>query len=268
MENPDAKTFADYHRLALEADDVRHNVILGVFDREDFQDYRLWTLGAPGACAIQRPDLPIVLGALGQKQCHDLADKTQTLNVPGVVGSDDTPKWFVERAVQRGHEFNDPIPQGIHALREPPRYPGAPGVARQVGTADAELYVRWMLAFYHEAVPHEPKPDRERLKKRANSFYLWFVDGEPVSMAGIVRRSHHSAAIAGVYTPPEQRGRGYAGSVTAAVAERIFADGKAAACLYTDLRNPFSNRCYAKIGFKPECVSWHFVRRFPDDAKR
>jgi predicted GNAT family acetyltransferase len=23
------------------------------------------------------------------------------------------------------------------------------------------------------------------------------------------------------------------------------------ACLYSDLRNPTSNRCYAKIGFKP-----------------
>jgi len=46
----------------------------------------------------------------------------------------------------------------------------------------------------------------------------------------------------------------------AAVADRIFAEGKEAACLYTDLRNPFSNRCYARIGFKPVCVSWHIVR--------
>jgi hypothetical protein len=47
----------------------------------------------------------------------------------------------------------------------------------------------------------------------------------------------HAAAIAGVYTPPSLRGRGYAGLVTAAVVERIFAEGKTAACLYTDLRN-------------------------------
>ena len=69
------------------------------------------------------------------------------------------------------------------------------------------------------------------------------------------------AAISAVYTPPAQRGRGYAGSVTAAVAERIFAEGKAAACLYTDLRNPASNRCYAKIGFKPVCDAWHYARQ-------
>jgi predicted GNAT family acetyltransferase len=77
-------------------------------------------------------------------------------------------------------------------------------------------------------------------------------------MAGIVRRTRRAAAIAGVYTT--LRGRGYAGSVTAAVVERIFAEGKTAACLYTVLCNPSSNRCYAKIGFKPACRSWHYPR--------
>ena len=72
--------------------------------------------------------------------------------------------------------------------------------------------------------------------------------------------ARHTAAIAAVYTPPDLRRRGYAGSVTAAVAELAFAQGKRTACLYTDLRNPFSNRCYAKIGFEPVCDSLHYPR--------
>jgi len=88
---------------------------------------------------------------------------------------------------------------------------------------------------------------------------LWIVEGEPVSMAGIARRLTHTAAIAPVYTPAHLRQRGYAGSVTAAVVERIFAEGKTIACLYTDMRNPFSNRCYARVGFKPVCESWHYA---------
>lgn len=32
------------------------------------------------------------------------------------------------------------------------------------------------------------------------------------------------------------------------------------ACLDTDLRNPLSNRIYAKIGFKPVYESWHYPR--------
>ena len=79
-------------------------------------------------------------------------------------------------------------------------------------------------------------------------------------MAGIVRRTRRVAAIAGVYTPPALRRQGYGGSVTAAVADSVFAEGRTAACLYSDLRNPASNRCYAKIGFEPVCRSWHYLR--------
>jgi predicted GNAT family acetyltransferase len=92
-------------------------------------------------------------------------------------------------------------------------------------------------------------------------FAFWIDKEQPVSMAGIVRRLRNSAAITGVYTPPEWRGRGYAGSVTAAAVERIFAEGRKVACLYADLRNPFSNRCYARIGFKPVCKSMQYYRR-------
>ena len=70
----------------------------------------------------------------------------------------------------------------------------------------------------------------------------------------------HCAAIAGVYTPSAFRNRGYASAVTAAVVDSVFAEGRTMACLYTDLRNPASNRCYAKIGFKPACRSWYYPR--------
>ena len=49
--------------------------------------------------------------------------------------------------------------------------------------------------------------------------------------------------------------------MTAAVAERLFAEGKSAVCLYTDLRNAASNRCYAKIGFEPAFNAWVHLRQ-------
>ena len=73
-------------------------------------------------------------------------------------------------------------------------------------------------------------------------------------------RPRATVAIASVYTPPDRRGRGFAGSATASLAEWAFAEGKNAVCLYTDLRNPYSNRCYAKIGFKPYSDSLHYLR--------
>jgi predicted GNAT family acetyltransferase len=80
-------------------------------------------------------------------------------------------------------------------------------------------------------------------------------------MAAVARRLRNTGAIAPVYTPPEHRGRGYAGSVTAAVVDKLFGEGKTAVCLYTDLRNPTSNRCYARIGFTRHCDSWHYLRK-------
>jgi RimJ/RimL family protein N-acetyltransferase len=257
--------FVELHRPALERDEVAHNVILASLDRlaiGQAPKLRWWTLGAPGACAVQSSGYPIVLGELTQAQCRALANETRDLDYPGVVGPEETAQWFAERAIELGLTFVTPIPQQIHVLRDKPNYPRSLGHARVIGATDVELFADWTIAFLREAVPHAPLPSRERLAQTVaeGRHQFWIVDGQPVSMAGIERRTRHAAAIAGVYTPPALRGRGYAGSVTAAVVERIFAEGKTAACLYTDLRSPSSNRCYAKIGFKPACRSWHYPR--------
>jgi GNAT superfamily N-acetyltransferase len=259
------RDFVGFHVAALETNEARHNVILAILARaggDPSVNVRLWTLGAPGQCAVQTPGRPIVLGDLDQAQSRLLAETTAELDYPGVVGPDLTAKYFAERASTLGIDFVKPIPQRVHVLSGPPRYPGAAGSARAVGAGDAALFADWMIAFTREAVPHDRLPEGERLAHavREGQHLFWVVDGEPVSMAGIVRRTRHTAAIAAVYTPPHLRRRGYAGSVTAAVAELAFAQGKRTACLYTDLRNPFSNRCYAKIGFEPVCDSLHYPR--------
>ena len=122
---------------------------------------------------------------------------------------------------------------------------------------DVALFGQWLTAFLKEAVPHDPLPTRERVENTAGAgnYRFWIVDGEPVAMAGIVRRTRLGAAIAGVYTPPALRNRGYAAAVTAATVDSVFAEGRTMACLYSDLRNPASNRCYAKLGIKPVCRS-------------
>jgi RimJ/RimL family protein N-acetyltransferase len=261
----ETRGFIEYHHPMLERDEVRHNVILSILDRLALDaptNLRRWSLGASGACAVQSPGYPIVLGELTRAQCRALAEETRNHDYPGVVGPEQTAPWFAERAIELGLTFLDPIPQQIHVLREKPNYPGAPGHARVISPADVELFADWTTAFMREAVPHDPPPSRERLAQIAaeGRYQFWIVEGEPAAMSGIVRRTRHAAAIASVYTPPSLRGRGYAGSVTAAVVERIFTEGRTAACLYTDLRNPASNRCYAKIGFKPACCSWHYPR--------
>ena len=262
----DLAEFAELHVPALEADEVRFNLLIAAIAsalKENPAGFRHWALGAPGHCAVQWPGRAIVLGNLDQAECRELAKATMQMAYPGVVGSDQTSHWFVEHATAMGMPFEDPIPQRIHALSGAPHYPGVAGSARAVLAADAALLFEWLVAFHQQTVPHDPPPEQANVEKAAASgrFLFWTVDGQPVSVAAIARRLRHTGAISAVYTPPERRGRGYARSVTAAVADRLFAEGKTTVCLYTDLRNPISNRCYAKIGFSAHCDSWHYLRR-------
>ena len=261
----DLRDFAQFHLPALEADEIRFNVQIAVIRaavEEAPSGFLHWTLGAPGHCAIRSPGRAILLGNLERSECHQLVQTVLGTDYPGVVGADKTADWFAEHAAEKGAAFEDPIPQRIHVLSDPPRYPAAHGSPRVVGIADAPLLFEWLAAFHSEAVPHDPSPEQANIEKVAASgrFMFWMNNDQPVSVAAIARRLPHTAAIAPVYTPPDQRGRGYGGSVTAAVADRAFAEGKAAVCLYTDLRNPMSNRRYAKVGFRPYCDSWHYLR--------
>src|SRR4030095_3148651 len=122
-----------------------------------------WSLGEPGQCAVKAPGYPILLGELTAAQCRALAEATLSVDYQGVVGADETARWFVERATELGLAFSAPIPQQILALRKKPFYPGAPGHARTVGAADAPLFSDWMVAFLREAVPHDPLPSPEQL---------------------------------------------------------------------------------------------------------
>lgn len=260
------REFLEYHEPALASDEVKNGLILNALARaraDKAVDLSYWILGRPGECAVQMGRHSIVLGSLDESQCRNLAEMTAPTDYPGVIGSDKTAQWFVSRALELGATFLEPVPQQIWSLSGPPRYPGSAGHARTVTADNAALFSEWMVSFYWEAVAHDPVPSGEELQRLASSgtFLFWIANEQPVSMAGIVRCLRNSAAITGVYTPPALRGRGYAGSATAEAVERIYAEGRKTACLYTDLRNPASNRCYRKIGFAPVCGSLHFYRQ-------
>ena len=258
--------FRAHHEPALELQEVKHGFILnalGRIDGEKLEEVSYWTLGKPGECAIQLGHVSILLiGELAKNQCQTLAELTASTQYPGVIGPDVTAKWFTGRARELGLQFLKPEALQLYSINDKPRYPGASGRARPVTSRDATLLADWLTAFHRETLPHYPVPAREELERAASEdrFLFWINHGEPVSMAGIARRLKISAAIRAVYTPPELRGHGYAGSVTAAMVERIYAEGRKMACLYADVSNPASIRCYTKIGFTPVCKSMHFRR--------
>jgi len=76
------------------------------------------------------------------------------------------------------------------------------------------------------------------------------IGSKPV--AGVVR-------VQGVYTSPENRGRGYAGACVYSLSELLVRAGHRSV-LYTDLGNPTSNSIYRRIGYRAvaEVIRYRF----------
>ncbi|MDB4960530.1 MAG: putative acetyltransferase [Myxococcales bacterium] len=134
-----------------------------------------------------------------------------------------------------------------------------PGAMRLIGLGDLELATTWALAFDAEA--HLVMPVRtfdqvsQLLTRRigAGNLFGWELDNQLVAMAGLVRSTTRTIAINSVYTPPNQRGRGFASSLVAGVTQVGLQRGKDCVVLYTDLSNPTSNSIYQKLGYRPVC---------------
>lgn len=147
-------------------------------------------------------------------------------------------------------------------LTEVIRPRAVPGRLRMAEDDDTELALDWFGRFMADAdeqagrtpgsSPHEV-PDERDISRRIASGCLWFwVDdsGEPVHLTGANPPSFGVSRIGPVYTPREQRGRGYAAAAVAAVSQLVLDTGNRP-CLFTDQDNPTSNSIYAAIGYRP-----------------
>lgn len=159
----------------------------------------------------------------------------------------------------------------LHELRQlvPPK--ATRGRLAQVTAQDVELAGQWYAAFMGDAdeqagrprgsSAHEA-PDRAELLRRIEGGQLWFwsVAGRPVHLTAANPPAYGVSRIGPVYTPPSERGHGYASNAVAAVSGRILDQG-ARACLFTDQANPTSNRIYTALGYEPVVDMANFMVR-------
>lgn len=127
---------------------------------------------------------------------------------------------------------------------------------------DVELVMEWFGAFMGDADEQAGRPrgasahevpERAELLRRLRTGRLWFwvnQAGHRVHLTGISPPSFGVARVGPVYTPPAQRGRGWASNAVAGISARIQAEG-ARVCLFTDQANPTSNKIYAALGYQP-----------------
>lgn len=150
----------------------------------------------------------------------------------------------------------------LHTVAEvvPPR-PVA-GRLRTARPDEVDLVVRWYVAFGVDAAEQAGRdgshmlleePDEVTVLPRIEQGRVWLWEdehGAPVHLTAANPPAYGVARIGPVYTPPDQRGRGYASAAVAEATQRLLDDGLRV-CLFTDLDNPTSNRVYEAIGYRP-----------------
>jgi predicted GNAT family acetyltransferase len=175
--------------------------------------------------------------------------------IPGVNSSADIARKFALKwSKLSGRTIRAQMAQRIYQLNRVTKNPRATGSLRESTLSDEALLWKWRAAFSIEA----EGMDREHAEKdaalplrKSRHLLLWEVEGAAVSMAGYSGRTPSGIRIAWVYTPPENRGKGFAGACVAALSQKLLDDGRKFCFLYTDLANPVSNHVYQKIGYEP-----------------
>ncbi len=183
----------------------------------------------------------------------------------GVVGPKAASLAFAEIwQNETGRTFSLEMAQRIYKLERVHHPQGVEGNMRRATEAENDLLVAWIKGFMVDAFHDHDVPDinqhaqnvvnhRMGVPPQHGGLCVWVVGGQPVSLAGYTGLTPHGIRVGPVYTPPEQRRRGYAGALVAALSQWLLEQGRQFCFLFTDLANPTSNHIYQEVGYEAVC---------------
>ena len=265
----DAASFLDKSQPWLEAREAENNLLLGIalllckdpnrYRSEPFMGV-VTEAGSLVNVAVMTPPHNLVLA--GPPQAAPLNSLANGLidrgwAIPGVTGPKETSRLFAQLWSRlTGMSVQAGIRMRLYELTRVIQPARPPGYLCEAKEDQISLIADWIVAFQQEALNAKMKRDdairqAERLVAERN-LYFW-DDGGPVSIVARARPTRNGMSVNLVYTPPEQRRKGYASASVAALSQRLLEDGYKFCCLFTDLAYPTSNRIYMEIGYQPIC---------------
>lgn len=273
----DAKEFMKLCGDMLMQNEVEHNLILSIAqatmryqakgDKTSTQFMVVTDEGEPVMAAAQTAGRSIVLSRETLPAAEKLAEALveKGVKIPGAVGPSDVASSFTNRWTElTGARIADCLDQIMYALKNvlfPPSVDGEFGKAKE---SEHAVITAWIENFGHDALLKADKITITEASKKAENLIntgaiaVWRVNGKPVSQAAVTG-TENVARINIVFTPEDQRGKGYASAVVAHLSQQLLEQGKKLCCLYADARNPVSNSIYRKIGYEFIGRSSHFV---------
>jgi uncharacterized protein len=253
----------------LSSKPVEHNLILSILHaRITHSDPGRYWIALSGetvvGVVVQSPlEYPATLTPMEPRAVSAMVDAITEAGVvlTGVNGEAATAASFAGQWSERCKSAATPF-QGLrlYEFLEAREVSPTEGQLRQAGPADRSLMILWSRAFQDEI--GESADDIELRVDRglsAGQLWVWDKNGETMSMAANREPTEGVVRVAGVYTPPEKRGLGYAGACVHALAEHFRRSGYRC-ILYTDLGNPTSNSIYRRIGYRAiaEAIRYRF----------
>jgi RimJ/RimL family protein N-acetyltransferase len=173
-------------------------------------------------------------------------------SLPGVNGPQQSAERFAEQwCALDGSAWHVRMRQRVHVLTEVRALRDvAAGELRPPQEFDAPLVRDWVAGFVRDTgIVGDASELADRLLQSGRP-YVWDDHGARCMVAA-ARDTPSGACVNAVYTPPENRRRGYATAAVATLSRRLLEAGKTFCCLYTDVANPTSNAIYKRIGYEP-----------------
>jgi predicted GNAT family acetyltransferase len=271
VERPaDARAFLDVAGAFLGEREAENNLLFGIAANLVRDPDRAMTAppyfavvrrgGAVVAAALMTPPFNVVLSWTSDPDAvvataDDLGRSGSP--VPGITAPVEVARIFVEHwAAPHGLTPRRTVAERIYRVERVTAPRGVAGGVRIAGPGDRDVLADWMDRFLREV--HDDSFPGEAaalvdsgLRTGTRTFHLWEVGGRPVSVAGITGPTPNGIRLGPVYTPPRDRGHGFASAVTAAASQAELDAGRRFVFLFTDLTNPTSNRIYQAIGYEP-----------------
>lgn len=154
-----------------------------------------------------------------------------------------------------GGSFRKVMDMRIRELLRVAEAPFPPGRFRGAGAGDRPWVLRQARAFHESLGLNEPVDVEKEVGEylREHRLFIWERDGQPVSMAGWTGPTPSGARLNLVFTPKEERGRGYSRACVSELCRWLLARGRRSCYLFSDAKNPVSNRVYDRVGFTDVC---------------
>lgn len=256
--------FLQKHEAAILANDTKYNLACGILQtaRENPERAIFWSLGEGESFALQTPPNFVILGELTEEQARNLFLDLRGRDFRGCLGPSSSAEKFKKVLESFGVPMIVNMEQRIYELRERPKPKEVDGFGREFRTEDLGHFHKWFANFVRESLPGQNEPTIEEVLEitEKKKIFFWSNGMRLVAMAARTRETPTGSNISYVYTPREERGKGYAQAVTAYACEHAFREGKKKVFLYTDLANPISNHLYEKLGFRFAFASTSFQK--------